>query len=347
LQLEVSMSQPKLLDRVRSAMALKHMSTRTEKAYLYWIRRFVVFHHMRHPQEMSEPEIKAFLTELAREGNVVASTQNQALNALLFLYREVLNVALGSLANIPRAKKHGRIPVVLSREEVQNVLSHLSGTPWLMANLLYGAGLRLLECVRLRVKDVDFDMGYIIVREGKGDKDRHTVLPRQLIPHLQQQIVAAKTVWEKDLREGFGEVSLPGALERKYPHAAREFAWQYLFPATHRSVVPGTAMIRRHHIDESVLQRAFKAAVRTSGLVKPASCHSLRHSFATHLLDDGYDIRTVQQILGHKDVRTTMVYTHVMNMKGKPAVKSPLDTFPGIVREPHTRFLSLCAVQKS
>jgi integron integrase len=318
-------SKPKLLEQVRDRIRVKHYSLRTEDAYVHWIKRFIFFHNKRHPKDMSAPEVEAFLSHLATQRNVAASTQSQALSALLFLYREVLGVELPWLENVTRAKKPQRLPVVLSVQEVKSVLVHLDGRNWVMASLLYGSGLRLMECVRLRVKDVDFAMRQITVRDGKGAKDRVTMLPDSPIEPLKRYLEKVKAVHEKDLREGFGEVYLPFALERKYTNAGREWGWQYVFPASQRSIDPLSGKERRHHLDEKVLQRAVKAAVREAGLAKPASCHTLRHSFATHLLQSGYDIRTVQELLGHKDVSTTMIYTHVLNRGGR-GVTSPLDS---------------------
>lgn len=314
---------PKLLDQVRDRLRAKHYSIRTEEAYLYWIRRFIHFHGLRHPQELRVPEIEAFLTHLAVQENVAASTQNQALAALLFLYREVLHIDLGPVAPV-RAKKPQHLPTVLTRSEIQRVFAHMSGLHLLMARLLYGTGMRLMECLRLRVKDIDFERHEIIIRDGKGQKDRVTMLPQSLIAPLQEHLQYVKTLHEKDLAKGYGEVYLPYALERKYPNAAREWGWQYVFPAATLSVDPRSGVTRRHHMDESGLQKAVRAAAQKAGITKPVSCHTLRHSFATHLLEAGYDIRTVQELLGHKDVRTTQIYTHVLN-RGPLGVRSPLD----------------------
>jgi len=323
--LEPSPAQPpKLLDQVREAIRLRHYSIRTEQAYTDWIKRYILFHHKKHPQEMGAAEVERFLTHLAVQGKVAASTQNQALSALLFLYKEVLKVDLPWLSEVKRAKKPRRLPVVLTVEEVKRVLARLDGQHGLMADLLYGAGLRLLECARLRVKDVDFAMGQITVRDGKGEKDRVTMLPRSVFEPLRAYLDKVKVLHEHDLEEGFGEVYLPHALDRKYPHAAKEWGWQYVFPAAGRSVDPRSGKERRRHVDEQSLQRAVKKAVRAAGLTKPASCHTLRHSFATHLLQSGYDIRTIQEWLGHQDVSTTMIYTHVLN-RGGHGVASPLD----------------------
>jgi integron integrase len=320
--------KPKLLDQVRDVMRRKHYSIRTERTYIDWIRRFILFHNKRHPAEMAEVDVTAFLTSLARVGNVAASTQNQALSALLFLYKEVLKQEIGWLDNVERAKKPARLPVVLSSDEVQKILEHLHGPRRLMAGLLYGSGLRLMECVRLRVKDIDFAKAYIIVRDGKGARDRITMLPLNLARQLERHLERVKVQHEEDLEAGFGEVYLPYALERKYPSAAKDWCWQYVFPSSRLSVDPRSdrrrRVTRRHHIEEGALQLAMKKAVRAAGINKPATCHTLRHSFATHLLDNGYDIRTVQELLGHKDVSTTMIYTHVLNKPGI-GVRSPLD----------------------
>ncbi len=318
------MSKPKLLDQVRDAIRVKHYSMRTEEAYVHWIKRFIFFHEKRHPLKMGESEVSKFLSHLAVEGKVSASTQNQALSALLFLYQEVLKQELGWINNVKRAKKPSHLPVVFTKEEAKAVLLRLEGTKWLMASLLYGAGLRLMECLGLRVKDIDFSYNQITVRDGKGGKDRLTMLPGSLQEPLKKHLEKVRILHEQDLKEGFGKVYLPFALAKKYPNAEREFAWQYVFPASNRSIDPRSGIERRHHIYETVLQKAVKAAVRAAGINKPASCHTFRHSFATHLLEDGYDIRTVQELLGHKDVSTTMIYTHVLNRGGK-GVRSPLD----------------------
>ena len=313
-----------LLDRVRHHIRLKHYSIRTEEAYVHHVKRFILFHRKRHPAEMGVDEIRQYLSHLAIEGRVSASTQNQALAALLFLYRGVLGLELPLVEGIERAKRPARVPVVLTRAEVDRVLAHLSGTHHLMAGLLYGAGLRLMECVRLRVKDVDFGYAQIIVRDGKGEKDRRTVLPAPLAGQLRQHMERVRRQHAADLRQSYGRVYLPYALERKYPHAASEWGWQWVFPANRLSVDPRSGMVRRHHASEDLLQRAVKRAVGQAGVAKRASCHTLRHSFATHLLEDGYDIRTIQELLGHKDIQTTQIYTHVLNRGGR-GVKSPLE----------------------
>ena len=314
----------KLLDQVRDVLRLKHYSYRTEQSYVDWITRYILFHDKRHPKDMGVPEIEAFLTHLAVEGHVAASTQNQALSALLFLYHEVLRVALPDTIDAIRAKKPARLPVVLTRAEVQQVIAGMSGMYQLMAKLLYGSGLRLMECVRLRVKDIDFERREISVRDAKGGHERVTMLPTSLVAPLQEHLKRVKLVHDQDLAAGYGQVYLPYALDRKYPNASREWAWQYVFPSDRLSTDPRSQLTRRHHIDESNLQRAVKDAVRLAKIAKPASCHTFRHSFATHLLESGYDIRTVQELLGHKDVKTTMIYTHVLN-RGGLAVRSPLD----------------------
>ncbi len=315
---------PKLLDQVRARMRRLGLAKRTEEAYVGWIRRFILANGKRHPRDLGEREVESFLTDLAVRGRVAASTQTQALSALLFLYREVLGVELPWMENIRRAKRPERVPVVLSRDEARALLAELAGVNWLMASLLYGSGLRLLECLRLRVQDVDFGRREITVRQGKGGKDRRTMLPAGLESALRTQLDQARRLHQRDLALGFGAVWLPDALARKYPNAAREWIWQYVFPASQRSVDPSDGTTRRHHLDESVLQRAVKRAAAQAGLTKRATCHTLRHSFATHLLEAGYDIRTIQELLGHSDVSTTMIYTHVLN-KGGRAVHSPLD----------------------
>ena len=314
----------KLLDQMREAIRTKHYSIRTEDAYLLWARRFILFHGKTHPAEMGEAEVGQFLTHLAVDLDVAASTQNQALSALLFLYKVVLDRPLGALGETHRAKRPERLPVVFTRDEVRAVLARLQGDRRLMASLLYGAGLRLMECLRLRVKDVDFGRNHLLVRDGKGQKDRATVLPATLVDPLRKQVEKVAEIHRQDVREGFGRVHLPFALARKYPDADRHTGWQYLFPASGRSLDPRSGLERRHHEGESNLQRAVKAAVKGTGTTKPGSCHTFRHSFATHLLEDGHDIRTVQELLGHADVRTTMIYTHVLQ-SGPLGVRSPFD----------------------
>ena len=316
--------KPRLLDRVREAIRTRHYSRRTEKAYVHWIKRYIFFHGKRHPAEMGAHEVTAFLTALAVQGKVAASTQNQALSALLFLYREVLGVELPWLDDVVRAKRPLHLPVVLTRDEVRAVLQRLDGVPRLMALLLYGAGLRLLECCRLRVKDVDFATNQVIIRDGKGRKDRVTMLPAAVKAALIAHLEGAREQHQADLRHDAGWVELPGALLRKYPNAGREWGWQWVFPATRLYVERVTGQRRRHHLHESVLQRAVKDAVRAARIAKPATCHTFRHSFATHLLEESHDIRTVQELLGHQDVSTTMIYTHVLN-RGPAGVQSPAD----------------------
>ncbi len=316
--------EPRLLDQVRARIRRLGLAKRTEEAYVQWIRRFILANGKRHPRIMGAFEVEAFLTRLAVRDQVAASTQNQALSAILFLYREVLSVELPWMESIRRAKRPERLPVVLSREEVRAVLAEMTSLTWLLASLLYGSGLRLLECLRLRVQDIDFARGELLVRQGKGGKDRRTMLPSGLVLPLQAQLGEARRIHDCDLAAGYGEVWLPSALARKYPGAARDWVWQYAFPATARSPDPRSGVTRRHHLDEGVLQRAFKRAVHQAALSKPATCHTLRHSFATHLLESGHDIRTVQELLGHSDVATTMIYTHVLR-RGGLGVISPLD----------------------
>jgi integron integrase len=313
----------RLIDRLREEVRARHYSLRTEKAYWYWIRYFILFHGKRHPAEMGGAEVSAFLSWLATGRNVAAATQNQALSALLFLYKHVLGQALPWLDELVRAQRPVRLPSVLTEAEVR-LLGELEGGAWLMACLLYGAGLRQIECLTLRVKDIDFAYRQIVVRDGKGGRDRATMLPENLVRPLQAHLDKVRALHQRERKEGFGEVWLPHALARKYPRARFEWAWQLVFPASHRSEDPRSGVVRRHHVHPHTLGRAVKRAAAVAGITKPVSCHTLRHSFATHLLERGYDIRTVQELLGHSDVSTTMVYTHVMN-KGARAVKSPLD----------------------
>ena len=315
---------PKLLDQVREALRRKHYSRRTEASYIAWIKQFVAFHGTRHPIQLGGAEVNDFLTHLAVEHDVAASTQNQALSALLFLYREVLGVELDIQLNAVRAKRPRRLPTVLTPGEVRLVLQHLSGTYRLMAQLLYGSGLRLMECVRLRVKEVDFAQQQLVVRQGKGMVDRVTVLPKRVAPLLELHLAQVEQLHLQDRERGYGRVYLPFALARKYPHADQEWGWQYVFPSARLSKDQRSGQLRRHHLDESGLQRAVRAAGQAAKIVKSVSCHTFRHSFATHLLQQGYDIRTVQELLGHKDVKTTMIYTHVLNRGGR-AVRSPID----------------------
>ena len=316
-------SRSPFLDQVRAAIRVRHYSFRTERTYIDWILRFIRFHGRRHPNEMGEPEVAAFLTWLAVEQRVAASTQNQALNALNFLYKAVLNRPLGNMPGVVRARTPERLPIVLTTDEVGRLLRAMDGDHWLPACLMYGSGLRLMETVRLRIKDIDFEHRAIVVRNGKGGKDRVVTLPDEIVLPLRRHLQAARLKHDKDLGDGFGEVYLPHRLAKKYPSAAQQWAWQYVFPANRRSRDPRSGQERRHHIDESALQKAVKNAVRKAGIEKPASCHTLRHSFATHLLERGMDIRTVQEQLGHRDVRTTQIYTHVLK-RGGAGVLSPL-----------------------
>src|SRR5919205_3774290 len=318
------MTKPRLLDRVHSVARVRHLSIGTERAYTDWIKRFILFHKKRHPQEMGADEIRQFLSHLAVDGKVAASTQNVALCAILFLYRDVLGIELPYVEGIQRAKRPARVPVVFTPADAAALLSHLSGTHKLIAGLLYGSGLRLMEALRLRVKDLDFEYMEILVRDGKGEKDRRTILPRPLIEPLRQQLDRVKVLHECDLHDGFGAVYLPYALGRKYPNAAREWAWQYVFPSSKLSADPRSGVTRRHHASADSVQREVKRAIRAAGITKNGGCHTLRHSFATHLLEDGYDLRTIQELLSHSDVRTTQIYTHVLNRGGR-GVRSPLE----------------------
>lgn len=320
----VNSPPPKLLDQMRAQIRTLHYSIRTEEAYVDWVRRYILFHDKRHPRDMAAAEVTAFLSYLATERHVSASTQNQAKAAILFLYKQVLNVDLPWLDEVVSAKNGERLPVVLTPREVRELLHNTSGTMWLACSLLYGTGMRLLECLRLRVKDVEFERRELIVREGKGNKDRVTVLPENLIAPLREQLQHAKTLHDRDLAAGFGEVYLPDALAVKYKNAAKSWGWQWVFPSNVRSIDPRGGAERRHHIYPESVQRAVRDAAKRTGITKPCSPHVLRHSFATHLLQAGYDIRTVQELLGHSDVKTTMIYTHVLN-KGGRGVLSPFD----------------------
>ncbi len=315
---------PRLYDAVVEAFRVRHYSRRTEKAYVHWIRRFIEYHQHRHPRHLAEKDVNRFLTSLAVEDHVAASTQNQALSALLFLYEHVLDQPLDRIEGVVRARRPKRLPVVLTIDEVSRVMSHLTGDKWLVAMLLYGGGLRLLEALRLRVKDLDFERGEITVREGKGDKDRVTTMPRAVVHSLREHLQRVKLIHEQDLADGYGRVELSHALARKYPKANQEWAWQFVFPQENRWVNLRTGEQGRHHVHESLVQKAVKQAVRQAGLAKRVTSHTFRHSFATHLLADGYNIRTVQELLGHKDVRTTMIYAHVLNRGGR-GVRSPAD----------------------
>jgi integron integrase len=317
--------RPKLLAQLRQALRLRHYSPRTEDAYVRWVRRYILFHGLRHPAELGESDLTRFVSSLAVDRHVSASTQNQALAALLFLYRDVLGQRVGWLDQVVHAKRSVPLPVVLTRQEVREVLGRMAGTPRLVAALLYGSGMRLLEGLQVRIKDMDFGANEIIVRGGKGDRDRHTVLPAAFRDELQRHCEATRRLHTRDCAEGAGWVALPHALGAKYPNAGREWTWQWVFPATRGYLDPITRQQRRHHLHETVIQRAFREAVRASGIAKRASCHTLRHSFATHLLEAGYDIRTIQELLGHRDVRTTMIYTHVLK-RGGLGVRSPADS---------------------
>jgi integron integrase len=320
----VLLQPPRLLDQVSAVARVKHFSLSTERSYLGWIKRFIIFHRRRHPKDMGEEEIRQFISHLAVETKISASTQTVALSALLFLYRDVLKQELPYVTRIERAKRSKKLPVVFTRREVQSVLARLDGTHHLIASLLYGAGLRLMEAVRLRVKDIDFERNEITIREGKGAQDRVTMLPAAIKEPLKAHLAKVRVVHETDLRNGYGAVALPYALERKYPSASKQWGWQFVFPSSQLSKDPRSGKERRHHLFADHLQRAVKNAIRAAQLNRNGSCHTFRHSFATHLLEDGYDIRTVQELLGHKDVRTTMIYTHVLNRGGK-GVRSPLD----------------------
>ena len=320
---------PRLLDQMRRAIRVRHYSIRTEEAYLGWVNRFFRFHR-RHPKELDADDLNRFLTHLAVNDHVAASTQRQALSAILFLYRNVLKLEPPWLDDIVRARQPKNLPTVLSKDEVAAILNRLEGTVQLIVLMLYGTGMRILECLRLRVQDLDFDLGNIAIRDGKGHKDRTALLPNTCRQRLQDDLVQVKEIHERDLAEGFGRVYLPKALGRKYPNAAADWRWQYVFPAGSRGKDPRTGIIRRHHLHESVVRKAIYAAVRKSGISKKASCHTFRHSFATHLLMAGYDIRTIQELLGHKDVKTTMIYTHILQNSGGRGIVSPADTIDGM-----------------
>jgi integron integrase len=319
----IPVKPPRLLEQVRQGLRARHYSLRTEKAYVGWIRRFILFHGKRHPDTMSETEIGAYLSSLA-DAKVSSSTQNQALAALLFLYQQVLGRELAWLGNLVHAKRPVRVPVVLRRDEARDLLARLEGPAWLICAMLYGGGLRLLEALQLRVKDIDLDRREIIVRRGKGQKDRRTVLPGALVEKLRAHLGKMQVQHDADISLGAGAVTLPDALGRKYPSASHEWIWQWVFPATRTYTDPASQEVRRHHLHESVIQRAVRKAARAARIAKPVTPHTLRHSFATHMLEDGYDIRTIQELLGHKDVSTTMIYTHVLN-RGAGGVRSPLD----------------------
>lgn len=314
----------KLMNRLRHALRTRHYRPRTEVAYCYWVRRFVYFHEVRDPAEMAEPEINAFLTHLAVKEKVSASTQTQALSAILFLYRRVLGERVGDLRGVIHAKQPRRIPVIMDRREVLALLAQLKGDVWLMASLMYGAGLRLIECLQLRVQEIDISQRQILVRDGKGAKDRRTMLPEALVGPLTEHLKQVKATHNRALEDGWGQVPLPGALARKYPNASKEWRWQWAFPQRKRWRNMKTGQEGRHHVDATILQRAVKQAVGLAGITKHVGCHTFRHCFATHLLETGYDIRTIQELLGHTDVRTTMIYTHVLN-KGVRGVRSPMD----------------------
>ncbi len=318
------MNKPRLLDKVHAVLRIHHYSLRTEHSYVQWIKRFILFHKKRHPKEMGKLEVEAFLSYLATDKNVAASTQNQALSAILFLYKKVLNIEIDWVDNVVRAKRPKYLPVVLSPNEVKTMIRAMDGTYQLMAKILYGSGLRLMELLRLRVQDVNFDYEQIVVRSGKGNKDRVTVLPANVMSDIKEQLKLTRLLHNKDLQEGYGEVYLPFALERKYPNAAKEWIWQYIFPSSKRSMDPESNVIRRHHIYHQNFTRAIKKAAYDIGINKRVTSHTFRHCFATHMLENGYDIRTVQELLGHKDVKTTQIYTHVMK-KGASGVKSPLE----------------------
>ena len=317
--------KPRLLDRTRLIIRAKHYSPKTEKAYLHWIKRFILFHEKRHPRVMSEPEINTFISHLATVGRVSASTHTQAISAIIFLYRHVLNRDIGNLGDLVRAKRPRRLPVVLTRREVSAVLGLLEGQFWIMGMLMYGAGLRLMESLRLRVQDIDLEKNEILIRNDKGSKDRITMLPQSVVPAIRNQLILARSIHQQDIRQGYGRVVLPMALARKHPNASSEWHWQWIFPASRPWINRKTSEQGRHHVHETVMQKTMKEAVCRAGITRHASCHTLRHSFATHLLQDGYDIRTIQELLGHTHVETTMIYTHVLNRGGR-AILSPADS---------------------
>ena len=322
---EPAVSKPKkLLEQVSDALRTKHYAYRTEQTYIDWIKRYIIFHKKRHPKDMDANEIREFITYLATERKVATSTQNQALSAILFLYRTVLEKEIILPPELINPSRPKRLPTVLTHTEAMSVINHMRGTPRLMAKILYGSGLRLMECMRLRVKDIDFENHQIIVRGGKGDDDRFTILPDSVAAEIKHILQDIKTLHDKDLREGYGETILPNALGIKYKNAGKDWNWQFIFPASQRSMDRTSGVIRRHHLDESVLQKAIHSATELTKIDKPVTAHTFRHSFATQLLQNGYDIRTIQELLGHKDVKTTMIYTHVLQ-RGGLAVKSPLD----------------------
>ena len=316
--------KPKLLDQVRQVIRVKHYSLRTEESYINWIKRFIFFHNKKHPIEMGEKEIGQFITHLAKNKKVSASTQNQALCAIVFLYKNVLQKDLNNTISIYWSKRPKKIPVVLTKSEAVEVLNNLKGTNWLIGMFLYGSGLRLSETLQLRVKDIDFNYNQIFIRDSKGERDRTTMLPQKIVPALKNHLNKVEKMHQEDLKNGFGSVYLPNAIERKYPNAKYEWGWQYVFPASRISTDPKSGIARRHHLYDTVIQKAVKQAIRDARIIKQASCHTFRHSFATHLLESGYDIRTIQELLGHKNVETTMIYTHVIKTGGK-GVRSPAD----------------------
>ena len=321
---EQELESIELLDQLRERIRIKHYSYRTEQSYVQWVNQFILFHGKKHPKDLGEQEIVRFLSHLAMQKNVAASTQNQALCAIVFLYKNVLNIDLGEFSKIQWAKRSKRLPVVFTIDEVRRILNEMSGVYKIMASLLYGSGLRLTECLRLRIKDIDFHYQQITVRSGKGDKDRSTVLPESVMDDLKEHIASVIKLHEQDIRKGYNTVYLPYALAEKYPNAGKEIGWHYLFPAQDLSIDPRSGVLQRHHVQDLALQRAVKVAMKKAGIRKSGSCHTFRHSFATHLLENGTDIRTVQELLGHNSVETTMIYTHVLK-KGKYGVKSPAD----------------------